>query len=110
MTIDLESAFFDYDDGAVTVRPGDRQRWSVEEAEEVMRRLHPIPSFTSDTQALIAGAMIGLLHRLQAANELPFDITFEYPEPDEFGVHRPWFDVVGNNTGIRVRVTVVTVE
>jgi hypothetical protein len=110
MTVDLDSAFFDYDDGVVTVRPSGQERWTAMEAAAVIQRIHPAPPITSDLQALITGAMIGLLHRLHEAGEVPADITFDYPEPDEFGVYRPWFDVVGNESGTRVRVTVVTVE
>jgi hypothetical protein len=110
MTIDLDNAFFDYDNGVVTVRPSGQERWTAGEAAAVIQRIHPRPSITSDLQALITGATIGLLNLLQANDELPADITFDYPEPDEFGVYRPWFDVVGNESGIRVRVTVVTVE
>jgi hypothetical protein len=70
----------------------------------------PDIKFTSDLQALITGAMLGLLQHLQAINELPLDVSFDFPEPDEDGVLRPWFDVVGNESGTRVRVMVVTVE
>lgn len=108
MTINLDTAFFDYDDGVVTVRPSDRERWTAMEAAAVIQRIHPSPPITSDLQALITGAMIGVL--VLSSDRLGPNIVFDFPPDDENGIHRPWFDVVGNMSGTRVRVTVVTVE
>lgn len=36
---ELDVAFFDYDDGVVTIRPSNKERWSASEAQNVMNLL-----------------------------------------------------------------------
>ena len=63
---------------------------------------------TNDLQALVVGYVMAAVGKMEESGAA--DFTVEWPEPDEHGVYRPYFDVVGNVTGVRLRVSVAVIE
>jgi len=62
----------------------------------------PDEHITDDLQGLVTGYVMASVHKL--VSESP-TLVVEWPDPDEKGVYRPYFDVV-SDTGTRLRVTV----
>ena len=78
----------------------DGERISLEQVRTEMR-------ITSDFQALVAGMLLETMYRAAASEHLLATVE---PQDDDNGNHLPWFDVVGQETGTRVRVTVETID
>ena len=85
----------------LTAQLSDEHDISQELGREVVELTEP--HVTSDLQALVTGILLGSVAKM-------LNVTVEIPDDDENGIHRPWFDVIGRESGTKVRITAVTVE